>query len=160
MHCGDTQKSQRMLSIYFQTGLCSSETGPGISPPPEFAGHTVHPLSFDTSLLFCPPMGFLIVPFLWNTARPLSTAHTRDNRPLGTGATPASEPGRQAGSGRGLQLRLPELLDLKPPKPPHEKAGRASGSLPTTYDLSVIPKSPSQPPAWLKEALQNHLWLP
>lgn len=105
-------------------------------------------------------MGFLIVLSLWNTAKPLSPVHTRDNRPLGAGASPASELGRQAGSGRGLQLRLQEALDPKPPKPPHERAGRAGGSLPTTYDLSVIPKYLTQPPARLKEALQNHLWLP
>lgn len=64
--------------------------------------------------------------------------------------TPVSEPGRQR---QGVQLRLQEPLDLKPPKPLHERAGRAGGSLPTTYDLSVIPKCPTQPPARLKKAL-------
>lgn len=61
--------------------------------------------------------------------------------------TPAS------GTGRELQLRLQELLDLEPPKPPHERAGRTSGSLPTTYDLSIIPKFPAQPPAWARRRL-------
>lgn len=102
---------------------------------------------------FCPSVGSSIVLSLWTAAEPLSTAHTRDNGPLGAGMIPAPELGSQTGTGRELQLRLQKLLDLKPPKPSHERAGRAGGSLPTTYDLSVIPKYPTQPPAWLKEAL-------
>lgn len=136
MHCGDTVRSHRTVSacclgsvphVNWQT--CCSTLSAWTSP-------------------FCPSVGPLIVLSLWNAAEPLSTAHRRDNGPLGAGMTLASEPSSQTGTGRELQLRLQELLDPEPPKPPHERTERTSGSLPTTYDLSVIPKFPAQPPAW------------
>lgn len=95
---------------------------------------------------FCPAVGPLIDPSLWKAAEPRSTAHTRHNGPSGAGAAPASESRSQAGPRQGVAAQTArELLDPKPPKPPRERSGRASGPLPATYDLSVIPKCPLCP---------------
>lgn len=92
--------------------------------------------------------GVLICSFLLERRR---APEHRDNWPLGAGVSPALEQGSQAGAGGELQLRLRELLDPVPPKPPHERVGRAGGSLPITYDLCVIPKCLTQPPVWAGE---------
>lgn len=126
MHCGDTARSHRTVSACF------------LGSVPHVNWRTLSAWTYP----FCPSAGPLIALSLWNAAEPLSTAQRRDNGPLGAGVTPAS------GAGGELQLRLQKPLDPEPPKPPHERAGRTSGSLPTTYDLSVIPKFPAQPPAW------------